>query len=168
MPFHSYVTCPQAARGVARIVASVVVGLPIGGGFTTVLMIAGTLMVTSDRSERTTSAITVAVERAGLGAAYGTLMSILATLGTVNSSGEKGCGTDLLANISNGATWGTMLGFTFALLMLRRAMVREAVSTNYPYAKRMFVNASKVSLVTGTAVTALLIAALMQGNIWPQ
>lgn len=163
--FPAYVNCPQAAHGVGRVAASIVVGLAIGGGLTSIIMIATTLAITSDRNESSSGATRIGVERAGLGAAYGTAMSILAT---VNTSHGSPCSPDLLSNISNGATWGTMLGFTFSLMAPRKGMLRDAKSTERPYVRKMFVNSANLSLLFGVATTFLLIDELMRGRIWPK
>lgn len=162
--FPVYATCPQVTQGTPRLVASIIVGLPIGFGIVAILMIASTLDITASR-KNSAGAIRTGLERAGLGAAYGTFMSVFATLAVPDSTT---CGTDLLANISNGATWGSMIGLTLSVATLRKGMLSDADSARGAWVKWQFISSANLSLVLGVTTSIMLISSLWEGRGWPQ
>ena len=163
--FSAYVACPQGARGITHIFTSIAVGLPVGGGVMAIVMIVTILGVTTERVERSIGAVRISIERAGIGAIYGTLMS---TVATVNLPNGSACGTELLSNISNGATWGTMLGLMFSFVALRKQMMADANSAERPGGKWMIVNLANASLLFGAAIGLILIVKLLNGGVLPQ
>jgi hypothetical protein len=79
--FPGYVTCPQQASGAApRLFSTLFLGLPVGLGITSIIMMVTTLGVHGEHKEDSASAIRIGLERGGVGAAFGTFLSTFATL----------------------------------------------------------------------------------------
>jgi hypothetical protein len=158
------IVCPQSVQGTSHIVISIVVGVAIGGGITAIAMITSILGVGVKRVDNSIGAVRTAVERAGLGAVYGTLMSTVATL-MIAPQGK--CGSELLSNISNGATWGTMLGFALSIPILRKQMFSDAKIAGHQHGGFMLESLCRASVLFGSAITLAITASLIKGTMTP-
>jgi hypothetical protein len=165
-PVGSYALCPQHAVGPARVVLSIVVGAPIGLGLMAMISIALCLALPAARTPVVTGAIRVVLARAGLGAVYGTILVVAAMVAFLDSGPP--CHVDILQEIGNGATWGTLFGSGFGVLRLTIAMALAAKQTPDMAGKLWLGIANYTGLIWGFTVALLLIDSLMHGHGWPQ
>ncbi|GAB3067639.1 hypothetical protein [Micromonospora schwarzwaldensis] len=164
LKFSNYIACPQQTQGEAHVITSIAVGLAIGGGVTAILMIAVTLGVMVERLENSVSAVRVALERAGIGAIYGTSISTLATL---HLEPGDGCEPQLLSNISNGATWGSMLGFALSILTLRKQMIADSKIAKSARDRFYLRSLSASAILFGATITLSVTSKLLSGDVFP-
>ena len=160
--FPNYVACPQQTHGQVHAITSIAAGEAIGGGVTAILMIAVILGV--ERVANSVSAVRAAVERAGIGAIYGTLAS---TLATFNIKPGSECSPELFSNISNGATWGSMLGLALSLLTLRKQIIVD-LKILESERDRVYLKSLSISAVLlGIIITLTATSKLLSGDILP-
>jgi len=129
-----------------------------------ITVMAAILGITTERTENGIKAVRVAIERAGIGAIYGTLIASVATL---NVPAGSGCDVELLSNVSDGATWGTMLGLMFSVVKLRRSITADSRLAKHPAGGFMFANLANASLFFGAAIGIATLMKLLDGSITP-
>ncbi len=128
------------------------------------LLIAITLGVMVERLENSVSAVRVALERAGIGAIYGTLISTLATF-SLEMGGR--CEPQLLSNISNGATWGSMLGFALSTPTLQKQIIADSKIAKSGRDRFYLRTLSTSAILFGTTITFAVTSKLLSGNVLP-
>jgi hypothetical protein len=161
--YPNYVTCPQQAHGAGRVALSAAVGLPIGAGLTCLIMIAWNMGMTTGRSAGSVGATRTAIERAGIGAVYGSILAIFSTLSRPPASS---CGTDLLQNLGNAAAWGTLLGFGFGIPAMVRSLRHDRRAAGDSRTGRMYAGILRSSLFIGSVVTFMIVFRLAAGYGW--
>src|SRR2546421_959534 len=112
------VACLGAQKGVRATIAALVIGVPVGIGTITLMLLATSLMGPMSSLTYVRQATKRTGEFAALGAIYGSMTGAVASGAEMTSlSGRPACQVDLLQTIGNGATWGTMVGFAAALFV---------------------------------------------------
>lgn len=171
MFFADAVSCPGSLTGVGRVLASFVVGLPIGGGLTALTLIGLRYTSVGHMSPGLVQAVKKAIERGALGATFGTLLAIESGI-IVSSRGESTCRVEILDAIGDGATWGTLCGLSMAigtLVKAHLAFARDAEKSTDPTltaVTRSTRGALMPMLCGGLFVTYLIIDALLRGSGW--
>ena len=156
------VACLGAQKGVRATIAALVIGVPVGIGTITLMLLATSLMGPMSSLTYVRQATKRTGEFAALGAIYGSMTGAVASGAEMTSlSGRPACQVDLLQTIGNGATWGTMVGFAAALFVMYRSLSEATSNAETKADRRLLIGLLATVMVVGVNWTVVITGALV-------
>jgi hypothetical protein len=160
-----HVVCPSQSKGFARVIMGLAVGLPVGIGLGTLLLLGLCFYLWTTRTDVMLATVRTTLERAAIGAIYGTILLTISSIDVILDHPES-CEVKFIGSLGDGAAWGTAVGFAFSFPLLFNAIAKSAYAFQDRVSRTATIAGLMVTVVAGLNWTIVVTALLIGGKGW--